>query len=52
MSAMRPAGRLRRMAKSNPLQGGLTGIVLVALATLGLAAVGALICLLAILLIA
>ncbi len=46
-----PANRLRRVATSNPLQGGLTGIALVALATLGLALAGAVICLAALLLI-
>ncbi len=39
-----PARRLRQVADANPLQGGLTGIALVALATLGLAFFAALIC--------
>lgn len=41
---MGPAKRLRRVLASNPFQGGLTGIGLVALATLGLAVAGAAIC--------
>lgn len=39
-----PARRLKQVADSSPLQGGLTGIALVALATFGLAIIGAVIC--------
>lgn len=46
-----PGRRLVRLANSKPLQGGLSGIALVALATLGLAVAAAAICAVALLLI-
>lgn len=44
MSAPGPGRRLRRVADSSPFQGGLTGIALVALATLGLVVASGFIC--------
>lgn len=44
MSPSGPGRRLRDAIDDNPLQGGLTGIALVALATLALAVVGMVIC--------
>ena len=51
MKGPSPARRLRQVAASNPFQGGLTGIGLVTLATLGVAVVAAVICAVVLLLI-
>jgi hypothetical protein len=44
VSSLGPGRRLRRVAATKPFQGGLTGIALVVLATLGLGLAGAAIC--------